>query len=154
MDLNAIKDRHGITLHHEAALRPDAPKRDRGCREPVVDSSLAAYSGARADVVQREVAERVNDLASQRHGYDERSAVDYRSSRRSREIACVAHRTSNIGEQRGAGVYISRDWPAPGSPQSSHEIREGPDVFVAVVFGISYRVERSGGRPEDVILRG
>src|SRR6185369_1489613 len=153
MNLNRIKDGHCVALHHEAGFRTHTPQSDCGCREPVVYSCFAAYSGARAYVVQREIAERVNDLASQRHRNDERSAVDYRPCRRSCEVACVAHCTSNIGEQRGAGVYVRRDWTASGSSQSSHKVCEGSDVFVVCVFRIGDCVKRSGGSTENVVLR-
>src|SRR6185436_15521490 len=68
------RQRRGVV--HEAVVRPQAPQRrrsqfvrGRGCLHDAV---------AGADVVQQEVAERVNRLVAERGGHDERPAVDGR----------------------------------------------------------------------------
>ena len=143
MNLNGVEDRVLITLHHESVLGAYTPQRYGGCREPVVNSILATYSAARPDIMQREVAERVDDFVAERSRNGEGSAIDDCARGGRCEATCMAHGAANLVEQCGAGVYVSRDRSASRSPQRPHEICEGFDV-ISVILRVRYRIKRSG----------
>src|SRR4030095_6332952 len=143
MLLNAVEDRVRIALHHEAMLGAHSPQRDGRSREAIIDPWFTTDPSARADVMQREVAEGMNDLVAQRRRYSERSPVYYRSRWRGDELGSMAHCTANGTEQRLSDGDIEVNGSTARSPTSSHKISEGGYVFPILVFGVRYRIKRS-----------
>src|SRR5204863_4785041 len=112
---------------HELVVRPQAPQR----RSPNhVSGCLPVglyYPVASADVVEQEVAERVDDLVAERVGHGELPAVDDRADGRGRDRADVADRATERVEERRAGVgRVVRDEHAVavGCLGRAHEARE------------------------------
>src|SRR6185503_17905216 len=112
MNLNAVENRHGVTLHHEAILCSDPPQGYGGCREPVVDSGLGSDPRARTDIVQREIAERPNNLIAKSGRHDERAAVDHGSRKCRCELWGVAHSAADRGKEGLPCINVSVDWSA------------------------------------------
>lgn len=153
MSLNGVEYGVRIALHQEAMLGAHAPQRYCGCREPAVDSSFAAYSVAGSNVVQRKVAERVNDLVAERCRNGERPAINNCSRRGCRKRASVADGAADLIEQRRACVDISIDGTAPRRSQSPHKVGEGRDIL-SVVFRVGHAIKWSRRRAQNVILGG
>ena len=142
MNLNAVKDRHRVALHHEAILCAYSPKRDRGGSETIVDSGFGTDSRAGANVVQREVAKRMDYLVAKLDWHDERAAVDDGSRRRRRELRSVTNGTTDGIKQIPTGGDVAVDRSSPGSSGSRLEGRKCLDV-IPVVFRIGNAVKRS-----------
>src|ERR1700749_2991947 len=132
---------------HELVVRPKTPER-RGANH--VLRGLAAVldeAVARADVVEQEVAERVNDLIRERGGNDERAAVDDRAFGRGRHRARVADRTTERVEERRAGVcrvVLNQSVVAGRGAERTHEARKRLYVLLAVFAAVDARVTGAG----------
>ena len=110
--------------------------------------AVVAYSGvgrignavARADVVQQEVAVRVDDLVAERRRHDERAAVDRRARRGAVVMDVhVARRAADLVEHLLAGRTSAVIGPRDGAFVERMKSANAIDV-VAVVLGIGNRI--------------
>ena len=91
----------------------------------------------RLDVMQQEVAERMNDLASQRLGHEKRAAVDDRPCRGRRDgldVAGVAADLLEQGPARAAGHARRQSGVAQRDPCAADELSEVVDIRQAEVI--------------------
>ena len=87
---------------HEPAARAQAPERGRPDLVPRRRASVLDDAVTGADVVQQEVAERVDDLVAERVGDPQRAAVDPRPRRRGDDGPRVARRAADGVEDLAA----------------------------------------------------
>ena len=150
MKLNDVEDGDVQALMQESV--PSANSSEWRCAHLVRGALACILNNAitGADVVQRKIAERVDDFVAERRWNCERSAVDQRSRAavlermRVWQTAQPTALKERVASDRGGGKWIL----PPGARVARHEVREGKHI-AAVVFRIGHRIESEGQYNSD-----
>lgn len=84
-------------MHKHTGSDTKSPEWNRA--EGIIRTSRSRYAIACANIMQSEIAERVDDFAAELSGYGEGTVVNGRSCRKRYECPCVAHRAADLIEQ-------------------------------------------------------
>src|SRR5882672_920081 len=92
-----------LAVMHQPAAGAHAPERRRADLQPGSLSAVLDDAIAGTDVMQREIAERVDALVAERRRNGERPAVDHRAWRDGVDLGDVADGATNSVEEVAAG---------------------------------------------------
>src|SRR6185436_6492991 len=142
VSLDGVENGGAQAVMHQSVSSPNTPERCGSYHVSRTLSRVLDDAVASSNVVQRKIAERMDDLISEGGGYYECSAVDDRAWSGSGEVTCVTNSAANRIEQRVATCDGGRNGTPSGCARRRHEIGKREHV-ITVVFGIGHWIERS-----------
>src|SRR4030095_2812997 len=127
---------------HKSVSSPNTPERGGSQLVSRTLSRVLNNAISSSNVVQRKIAERMDDLIAQSSGHDERAAIDAGAWSGSSEVTLVPHCAANRIENRAAANCCSRNRILPAwRARGCHKIGKREHV-IAIVFRIGYWIER------------